>query len=549
MQTLTTKDLPMLRRQIVTLLFCLCISPLLIPTQSAKAATYTITNCSDFGFTAALNSIQSDPAPEGTITFNCGLANTTIELTSSKLIIGRITIDGGGAVVLSGIRATQLFEVKSDASLALNNIILEKGLNGTGNGGAINVNENGSLSILQSTIRQSRSLASGGAIHSYLGSVTITSSTLEDNEAAYGGAIAHNGGTLLLSDTQVLRNFATTGDGGGAQVWNADSTFTFTSFDSNTAASNRGGALSVRGGSSSIIGGFISNNSAQNGGGIVIWDAAKLKVSHASLNLNTATNDGGAIQADGDSNLALRFLTMQGNQAYNGGAIHQNSGKSIIYDSLLLLNKSSNGPGGAFLLGTGSYDIQRSIFWSNAAPNNAGGAIHSGGSLHLTNVQLEQNSSAAGGGLRVINSTAYLTNTTVYNNTGHGISSRNVLNGSIVMHNSIVARNVPNNCDGDLRSENQRYSFSDDASCTKLTGPTNQSNVALGFEAFDLQFGAQSLSIRVPLRSASTVDKIPASACIPIDLRGIPRPQGIACDAGAIERGGFGVFLPLVTRQ
>ena len=540
-----------MKKQLLRLIILIWLSTFFVYTKPSHAAEYIVTNCSDAGFTAVLSSIQSDPAPEGTITFNCGIAEKTIDFSSPKLIIGRITIDGGGAVVLSGMRATRLFEVQSDASLVLRNIILEKGIDLVGNGAAVNVNQNASLHVSKSILRQHRSGASGGAIHSYLGTVSLESSILEDNEAAYGGAIAQNGGTLVLSDTQVLRNLATTGDGGGAQVWNANSSFTFSIFDSNSALGDLGGAVSLRGGSTTITGGYMNSNNADSGGAIAAWDAAKLKLRYVTLGLNVATSNGGGIDAQDGSTLDLQYLTLQGNLAYNGGAMHQGSGKASILDSLFLLNKSSNGAGGALLLGIGSYDIQRSIFRQNAASNNAGGGIYSTGTLHLTNVQLEQNSSAApGAGLRVVNSTAYLTNTTLYNNAGYGLSTRNVLTGSVILHNSILSRNTPSNCDGDLGDSSHRYSFSDDSSCAKLTGSSNQNNALLAFEAFDIQFGAQKLSIAVPVQSAAAVDAIPLAACIPIDLRGSARPQGKACDAGAVERErqSFGVYLPLAIK-
>lgn len=532
--------------------FCWLAPALLLATLAAHptpalAADQTVTVCDELRFANALNAIQSEQGGEGTIRFTC---TATIDLSSARAITGRVTIDGGGLVTLSGQRATQLFDVRSDASLILRNIVLEKGQSAD-NGGAINVNQNGYLAVVGSTIRQSRSQGSGGAIHSFLGSVFIESSVLEDNEAAYGGGLAQNGGTLAISDTQVLRNSVTTGDGGGVQSWNAANQFTLSVFEGNSAPADTGGGLSIRGGTASLLGVLMTGNRADDGGGMVAWGGAQVEMAGVTLLQNTAIGSGGGVYANQDSALTMRQMQFQANTAYQGGGLTQLGGRATLDDAVVLANQATSGPGGGLLLGTGTYTITKTAVLGNSAPNNAGGGIYSAGTLRLANVQIEQNRAGSnGGGVRVVNSTATLLHTTIYNNTGHGLSSRNVLNGEIVLQNSVLGRNLPANCDGDLRSTSHRYTFVDDGSCPSVAGPTNASNSALAFVPMQVQMlGFLGLPLGVPTSVSASQEAIPQVACpLADDVGGMRRRHGRPCDAGAVERQPLEQFLPLVRR-
>lgn len=122
------------------------------PARAADAVvgTGTAASCNETAFDAALVVAQ---AGGGVITFNCG-GPATITFQTGKIVANaEVTIDGGGAVVLSGLNKVRPFYVDSNAALALRNITLSNGLDTTYGGGAvINLGE---LALTSTTIRNS----------------------------------------------------------------------------------------------------------------------------------------------------------------------------------------------------------------------------------------------------------------------------------------------------------------------------------------------------------------------------------------------------------
>jgi hypothetical protein len=78
------------------------------------------------------------------------------------------------------------------------------------------------------------------------------------------------------------------------------------------------------------------------------------------------------------------------------------------------------------------------------------------------------------------------------------------------------------------------YNWANDSSCALAGTGDHQSdaNFALG----PLADNGGSVPTRAPALSSVLVDQIPVNACpIAIDARGVTRPQGNACDIGAVE--------------
>jgi hypothetical protein len=107
------------------------------------------------------------------------------------------------------------------------------------------------------------------------------------------------------------------------------------------------------------------------------------------------------------------------------------------------------------------------------------------------------------------------------------------------MKNTIVANNPSGNCLGTVISHG--HNLSDDASCS-FSGPGDLNNTPAGLDPLGLKDNGGPTQTIALLPTSPAVDAIPLSFCtavdgtrIATDQRGIPRPQGLACDMGAYE--------------
>ncbi|MGA7620068.1 SBBP repeat-containing protein, partial [Candidatus Binatus sp.] len=138
----------------------------------------------------------------------------TITLVQGTLqpVANTLTIDGTGrTVTVGGASSFQVLVVQSGATLNLNNLTIENGnsSNGSGQGGGID-NE-GTLTVTNSTFSGNQA-ANGGGIENG-GMLTVTNSTFSANQAADGSGIENNG-TATVTNSTFFGNTATGGGGG-----------------------------------------------------------------------------------------------------------------------------------------------------------------------------------------------------------------------------------------------------------------------------------------------------------------------------------------------
>ena len=157
-------------------------APLQLSPAGVAAADASIGSCTEGGFDAALNTVQTSGG--GTISFSC---SGTIGFTSEKVITTAVTIIGNGNVIFDGGDSTRLFQVNTGASLELDDLTLQNG-GGVADGGAIYNADGGTLTITDSTFSDNSATA-GGAIYNSRGALAITFSTFIGNSANEGGAI------------------------------------------------------------------------------------------------------------------------------------------------------------------------------------------------------------------------------------------------------------------------------------------------------------------------------------------------------------------------
>jgi len=231
--------------------------------------------------------------------------------------------------------------------------------------------------------------------------VTVTDSTVSDNDGGYGGGI-HNSGTLTVMSSTLSDNFtgvASPGPGGG--IYNTGTLTVAASILTGNSCyaggiNGAGGAISNADGTVAITGSTFSDNAANY------------------------VSSGGAISNAGGT-VTITDSSFSGNRAaYYGGGIY-NSGMLTVTSSTL----SGNSVGGGFA--------------------SAGGGIYNVGAMVVTNCTLSGNTAlvSRGGGGGIVNDvggTLAVTSSTISGN--HGQSVGGIANaGTTTIRNTIVAVN------------------------------------------------------------------------------------------------------------
>ncbi len=277
--------------------------------------------------------LQANAIPGAdTITFVPGLTGTITLGLGQLTLSSEVTIAGPGAALLavSGNNAGRVFEIRSSSNAAIAGLTIR----------------NGRVTGVPST-------NIGGGILNY-GTLTLTHSTVSDNQAIGGGSGGNlgggivNGGTMTMTHSTISGNQAT-GYGGG--VFNAGR---LTLTDS-TVSGNRVGGLGVIGGRS---GGGISNTGS----------TATLTLTNSTVSGNQAHGNGGGIASGGT--LTLTNSTLTQNRADSDGV--------------------DGGVGGGFSLGGGTATVRNTIVAGNFSGTGTlandiqtyGGSVNTAGSFN-----------------------------------------------------------------------------------------------------------------------------------------------------------------------
>jgi hypothetical protein len=189
----------------------------------------------------------------GTYTENLVIESGSVSI--SGVSKGRNTIINGGG---NGSVVT----VGSDANVTLEDVTLENGDAVLG-GGVYNL---GSVSLINTTVRNSFAGYGGGAIFNQFGKVTLSNSLITDNFAVVvGGGIFNNEGTVTINDSSVTNNEAVFQGGG---IFNNKGSLTVT--DSlvigNAAGFNGGGIINLLG-TVAIPGSTVTGNTPDDKAG------------------------------------------------------------------------------------------------------------------------------------------------------------------------------------------------------------------------------------------------------------------------------------------
>ena len=487
----------------LALLALVTLAPAELAATSAVVGTGTPASCTEATFDVGVSAVNSGG---GTLTFDCGPAPHLILVTVQRPLAGPIVIDGGGRITLSGGLATRIFWVQDQADVELRDIVLTHGNSSAGQGGAVIVTGAGLpgetlLTLNRSAIRNSTTSFWGGGIAASNAEVRILWSSVTGNESnGGGGGINVNGGVLQLFEAEIADN-RSGGNGGGVEFWTGELYMDRSVVDRNTAENTgtppAGGGMSIRDLSVASIQAsrFAGNWSRSSGGGLHVWGATELFLLQSGFSSNMVFEDvGGGLAILAPAIVQARNLTVEGNRAGGGGGIEV----------------------------TGALNLANATISNNLSVAAGGGALRNSGTVTLYHVTIAGNVAAnSGGGIHQFAS--------------GGIELVNVLFSG----NKDVLEN-PSDCFFQLAPTLFQFSLWPQATCGSSTTNGNHPNTVVDLPrlAFSCAGAAgQEQTMTHDLPDGAAVDN---GACIlpglAADQRGVERPQGPACDIGAVEK-------------
>ena len=287
----------------------------------------------------------------------------------------------------------------------------------------------------------------------------------------------------------------------------------------------------------------INVNTRIDGGGLITLDgqnatrilfvelAVTLELWNITLiNADVGNDDGGAIfSRAGVVNLLNSALN--DNRSRSGGAIFNNSGVLVITDSTLSNNRAGTDGGAIFNNGGGVVTVTSSTLDGNRALTEDGGAVSNLGTLNVSNSTLSNNQSPLGGAVYTLAAPVTITSSTLHGNSANqGGGIYNDL-GTVNLSSTIVANSpIGGNCGGNAVTS-QGNNLSNDGTCS-LTQPGDRPNTGPVLGPLADNGGATMTHMLLP--GSPAMDGALGCA-IAADQRGVGRPQGDACDIGAVE--------------
>ncbi len=285
----------------------------------------SVFNTNDSG-TDSLRQALADVCDGGTITFDSSINGTPINLASTLSVTKNVTIRGNGAAntILQGTTNVRHF-TQTAGNLTLDGMTLQNGSCAGGcpshgsNGAAVLNWSGGTLTILNSTLKNNAGSLNGGAVGSFGTALVVRNSTFSGNTSTGG---AGTGGAITANGTVDISN----------------STF------SGNSAAFLAGTIFINGGTGSLINNTIANNT----GNVAVYTPNAAYV----LNNNIIANNSGGDCSAPNGVVASSNLIKNGASAC--GLANGVSGNIIGVDPLLNGLASNGGPTQTMSLQSGS---------------------------------------------------------------------------------------------------------------------------------------------------------------------------------------------------
>lgn len=277
--------------------------------------------------------------------------------------------------------------------------------------------------------------SSGGAIYINEGTLNVTNTTFNTNEAKGnlnpngGGAIFNKDGNVTVNNnSSFIRNTATGISGSGGAIFNAGGgiipgslVINNATFSQNTAK-RAGGAIEDNVGAGTVLidstvmdSNMVMSNPG-NGGAIHITGAGNFNITNSQFTNNIASAEGGALW-NGAGTMSVDSSSFNNNTAsgalanQGGGAIYSLRGPLNVSNSIIRGNSANGtaGSGGGILIDSaGALTLTNSILAANSSMRAGGGLEDNSGAastILISNVNIDSNTTASapgnGGGIHI----------------------------------------------------------------------------------------------------------------------------------------------------
>jgi hypothetical protein len=390
--------------------------------------------------------------------------------------------------------------------------------------------------------------------------LVIDDSTLSDNEATIDGGGIHNEGSAVLLDTTVRGSLAGTNGGGvnnrgmltieggtlstnvslvGGGLFNFSmATLTDTIVTGNLANLSGGGIRNYDLATIDITRGILSDNEADDGGGIFNEGSAVL--TDVTLRTNFALSGGGIVN---QGTLTIDGGTLSTNVAFVGGGLLNQSVATVT--GATVTGNRANQNGGGILSGLDSTTtIADSTLSGNEATNADGGGIGNNGVLTILNSTLSGNTAGdEGGGIFNFDfGSATISHATLWGNSADSGGGAIFVEGLTRVKSSVVGGSPSGGECAGLPIDSLGQNVGTDGSCAAFAQVT-AAELALGpLQAVGGPTETHPLlSGSVAIDAAADCTDVGGGA-VSADQRGQSRPAGSACDSGAFESQGPGTL-------
>jgi hypothetical protein len=277
---------------------------------------------------------------------------------------------------------------------------------------------------------------------------------------------------------------------------------------------------------------------------------SSLSMSGSKLSANQANSNGGGINIQGSA--AITDTVISGNLAIDFGGGLFNNGNLTLTRTWLTGNTTFNSGGGSYNNG-GIQTINQSAITGNNS--YFGGGIYAKGTLNMLNTTVANNQAnyvvAYGGGIFAegmvnLNFVTLLDNLVVGTSVQDGPSIYRS-SGVLTLKNTVI-KSAASACAGGGAVTSIGFNIATDGSCgLNQVSDKTYIDPQLG----PLSYHGGPTLTAVPNPGSPALDNGQCSG-INADQRGVTRPQGAACDSGAVERLGAEfipwLYLPLITR-
>ena len=294
----------------------------------------------------AANDLSNAVATGGVIDFDCGSDPVTI-IVNTNATDQQVTVNGNGLIHLSGEDLRQIFFVYGSGNVILNDLSLDDG--NSGQGGAVYIDSQASVTINRSFLVSNNAASEGGGVYNK-GTLIIEDSTIGSNIAGTnGGGIFNDGGSVTILKSYLISNQSN--NGGAVYTVNGQLTIEQSAVRSSFITNDGGGIYAA--GDTEISNSTFSNNRAAQGG--AIFGAGNVTILNATFNENRA-DIAGAIWREILSTITVKNTILAGSLDSGGNSPNLNCdgpsltslGQNIISDNTCVPNPSIVGD----LLGT-----------------------------------------------------------------------------------------------------------------------------------------------------------------------------------------------------